>query len=88
MQLEETIQKVFHTLGAVRAEVTRQGVATHWLTMAEAEKAAGKLRDMGLLHVETIRDNNCFAVFGKFPLPDRTRPRFNPNHPQFNPYRR
>lgn len=68
MQIEHAIQSKLLRLGAVKAEVTRAGIATHWITEREADIAVGKLRDMGLVIVEKFRDNGLFAVFGKYPF--------------------
>lgn len=83
VQLQAGLEMLFKSLGAVRSEVTTAGVATHWITEKEADLAAWKLREMGLLHVEMKRDGGCFAVFGKFDLPQRVGPVFNPDHPQY-----
>lgn len=84
MQYEALLSNLFKQLGAVRAEVTPGGVATHWLTEKAADTAAWKLIEMGLLHVEKKRDGGCFGVFGKFPLPGRIKPVFNKDHPQYS----
>lgn len=75
MQIEQKIKKLFHDIGAVRAEVSVGGVATHWITEREADIARGKLEEMGFWNVEKFRDGGCFAVFGRFPLaPELTQP--------------
>lgn len=70
MQLENILASLFLRLGAVRCEVTRQGVATWWRSSGEAHKAKAKLSDMGLLHAEVFseRTTGLWACLAKTPF--------------------
>jgi len=87
MQIQQKLSRLLKDVGAIRAEVTAEGVATHWITEREADNAVGRFMEMGLLFVEKTRDNDYFAVFAKFPVV-KSKPVFNTDHPAYNPGRR
>ena len=56
-------------LGAVRAQVQEDGVASWWKSRAEAEKAKVKFSDMGLRHAEVFEEKNgLWAVMAMSPI--------------------
>jgi len=68
--MNNLLEQMFKGLGALRAEVTERGIATHWPTRALAEMARDKLREM--CHhdfkkeperLELFRDGEAWAVF-------------------------
>lgn len=76
VELNQAMASLLRQLGAVRAEVTRDGVASWWKDREAALKARSKFADMGLLHGEVWQERNgAYACFAK--MPDLTNPKLN-----------
>ena len=75
-ELHKLIESIFLKLGAVRAEVNSRGVATHWNTRIEAERALEKIVEIVATNYLKLpprsevfqNKNGTWAMFAEWPV--------------------
>lgn len=77
MEINRFIESLFLKLGAIRATVNVEGIATHWKTQREAKLAEDKIVEivtttyfkMPKKHEVFQNPNGTWAMFAEWPTP-------------------